>query len=104
MSREDEAFELGRIAWVQVERVLGIADPRLLSDLSSGGTFWVDDRTAPPLVGFDFEHADTVLYFDFGTRTIAQVRGDGRERAWDAEGRPVMILDAPPSADHAGLN
>ena len=104
MGREDEAFELGRIAWRQVERVLGIADPVLLGDLAAGGRFWVDDRTAPPLVGFDFAHADMVLYFDFGTQTIAQVRGDGCERAWDSHGRPVRILDAPPSATRADLN
>ncbi len=104
MSREDETFELGRIAWAQVQRVLGIADPALLGDLPSGGEFWVDARTAPPLVGFGFEQADMVLYFDFGTQTVAEIRGDGAERAWDARGRPVLILDPPPGANDPGLN
>lgn len=104
MSREDETFELGRIAWTQVQRVLGIADPALLGGLPDGGQFWVDSRTAPPLVGFGFEQADMVLYFDFGTQTVAQIRGDGAERAWDSRGRPVRILDTPPGASEPGLN
>lgn len=104
MSREDETFELGRIAWTQVQRVLGIADPGVLVGLPDGGEFWVDARTAPPLVGFGFAQADMVLYFDFGTQTVAQIHGDGAERAWDARGRPVQILDPPPGSGAPGLN
>lgn len=104
MSREDETFELGRIAWAQVQRVLGIADPTLLGGLPGGGEFWVDSRTAPPLVGFGFDQVDMVLYFDFGTQTVAQIQGDGAERAWDARGRPVQILDPPPVSSEPGLN
>ena len=99
MSRDDEAIELGRIAWAQVERVLGIAEPGLLSHLRDGGEFWVDARTAPPLVGFGCDQADMVLYFDFCTQTVARVQGDGEERAWDACGRPVQILDPPVPGD-----
>ena len=104
MNREDESLELGRIAWAQVERVLGIADPALLGNLPDGGEFWVDARTVPPLVGFGFDEADMVLYFDFGTQTVAQIQGDGEERAWDARGKPVRILDPPPGPNHAALN
>jgi len=103
VSREDEAIELSRIAWAQVERVLGIADPGLLGDLPDGGEFWVDPRIAPPLVGFGFDQAEMVLYFDFATQAVAQIQGDEEERGWDARGRPVQILD-PPRSSHPGWN